>query len=87
MDARVRKAGHPMPEIAAFVAKLREAFGDEVIDGVVKRGKAGEPDFFACENGRAVGTATEHVAGRRSDSRPTLLSWVRRRMCRSGNLL
>jgi hypothetical protein len=58
MDARVRKAGHPMPEIAAFVAKLREAFGDEVIDGVVKRGKAGEPDFFACENGREVGTAS-----------------------------
>jgi hypothetical protein len=30
MDARVRKAGHPMPEIAAFVAKLREAYGREV---------------------------------------------------------
>ncbi|MGF6774909.1 hypothetical protein P3T21_000096 [Paraburkholderia sp. GAS334] len=58
MDARVRKVGHPMPETVAFVAKLRSAFGDEVIDEAVRRGKAGEPFFYACENGHAVGTAT-----------------------------
>jgi hypothetical protein len=34
MDERARKVGHPMPEIAAFVAKLRAAFGDAVIDAV-----------------------------------------------------
>ncbi|MFM0170316.1 hypothetical protein PQR33_13375 [Paraburkholderia sediminicola] len=58
MDTRVRRDGHPMPEIAAFVSKLREAFGDEVIDDAVRQGKAGEPSFYACENGRAVGTVT-----------------------------
>jgi hypothetical protein len=54
MDILVRK--HPMPEVADFVAKLREAFGDATIDEAVKRGKAGEPTFFARENGRTVGT-------------------------------
>ena len=58
MDACVRRPSHPMPEIAAFVAKLRSAFGAEVVDDAVKRGKAGESAFYACENGRAVGTAT-----------------------------
>ncbi|CAB3784115.1 hypothetical protein LMG28614_01878 [Paraburkholderia ultramafica] len=58
MDARVRKVGHPMPEMAAFVAKLRSAFGDEAIDDALRRGKAGEPVFYACENGHAVGTAS-----------------------------
>ena len=38
---------HPMPEVADFVAKLREAFGDATIDEAVTRGKAGEPTFFA----------------------------------------
>jgi hypothetical protein len=57
MDARVQKADHPMPELAAFMAKLRSAFGDEAIDDAVRRGKNGEPGFFACENGHAVGTA------------------------------
>jgi hypothetical protein len=54
MDILVRK--HPMPEVADFVAKLREAFGDATIDEAVKRGKAAEPTFFARENGRTVGT-------------------------------
>jgi hypothetical protein len=58
MDARVRKVGHPMPELAGFMAKLRAAFGDEVIDDAVRRGKAGEPTFYACENGRTIGTAS-----------------------------
>ncbi|MDN7408008.1 hypothetical protein QZM42_05540 [Burkholderia vietnamiensis] len=54
MDMLVRK--HPMPEIADFVAKLRDAFGDAAIDEAVARGKAGEPAFFAHEGGRTVGT-------------------------------
>lgn len=45
-----------MPELAAFVARLRDAFGDVTIDEAVARGKAGEPIFFARENGRTVGT-------------------------------
>lgn len=58
MDARVNRKPHPMPEIAEFVSQLREAFGDRAIDEAVRRGKTGEPSFYACENGRAVGTAT-----------------------------
>lgn len=54
MDMLVRK--QPMPEIADFVAKLRDAFGDTAIVEAVARGKAGEPTFFAAENGRTVGT-------------------------------
>ena len=45
-----------MPEVAEFVAKLREAFGDATVDEAVARGKAGEPTFFARENGRTVST-------------------------------
>ena len=36
MDARVRKPqSHPMPEVAAFVWSLREAFGDQAIDEAI----------------------------------------------------
>jgi hypothetical protein len=62
-------ASHPMPEIAAFVASLKAAFGAAVIDDAIQRGKAGEPTFHARENGRSVGTAGPaaynawHVAG------------------------
>jgi hypothetical protein len=42
---------HPMPEVAAFVAKMRDAFGDAVLDEAMARSKAGEPTFFARENG------------------------------------
>jgi hypothetical protein len=58
MDVRVRKDGHPMPEVAAFMAKLRAAFGDKVIDDAVRRGKAGEGRFYTRENGRKVGTSS-----------------------------
>jgi hypothetical protein len=54
MDMLVRK-DHPMPEMAAFVAELRSAFG-ATIEEAVTRGKAGEPTFFATENGWTVGT-------------------------------
>ncbi|ACC72293.1 hypothetical protein PPMP20_34465 [Paraburkholderia phymatum] len=63
MDMRVHHpAGHPMPEIAAFVAALKSAFGEREIDEAIRRGKAGEPTFYACENGRSVGTAGWSVA-------------------------
>lgn len=59
MDMRVRKpVSHPMPEIAAFVADLKAVFGEQEINEAIRRGKAGEPTFFACEDGRAVGTAS-----------------------------
>jgi hypothetical protein len=62
-------ASHPMPEIAAFVASLKAAFGADVINNAIQRGKAGEPTFHARENGRSVGTAAPaaynawHVSG------------------------
>ncbi|SIT50524.1 conserved hypothetical protein [Paraburkholderia piptadeniae] len=62
MDMRVNKpVSHPMPEIAAFVAALKSAFGDREIDEAIRRGKAGEPMFYACENGLSVGTAISSV--------------------------
>jgi hypothetical protein len=45
MDARVRKADYPMPELAAFMAKLRSAFGDDAIDDAVRRGKTASLSF------------------------------------------
>jgi hypothetical protein len=50
-------APHPMPEIAAFVASLKAAFGAAVVDDAIRSGKAGEPTFYARENGLSVGTA------------------------------
>ncbi|NYH26046.1 hypothetical protein [Paraburkholderia bryophila] len=47
-----------MTEIAAFVADVKSAFGEHDVDETVRRGRAGEPTFFACENGRSVGTAS-----------------------------
>ncbi|CAG9220288.1 conserved hypothetical protein [Paraburkholderia caribensis] len=62
MEMRVHQpAGHPIPEIAAFVADLKSAFGEWEIDEAIRRGKAGEPTFYACENGRSVGTARPAV--------------------------
>jgi hypothetical protein len=58
MDMRVRTlVGHPMPEMAAFIAELEAAFGKQPIEAAINRGKAGEPTFRATENGRSVGTA------------------------------
>jgi hypothetical protein len=59
MDMRVRTpVDHPMPEMAAFVADLKAAFGEQEIEEAIRRGKAGEPTFYASENGRSVGTAS-----------------------------
>lgn len=45
-----------MPSITAWVATLREAFGDEMMDDVIRRGHRGEPVFYAKENGVEFGT-------------------------------
>ncbi|MEA3119754.1 MAG: hypothetical protein QOI13_3024 [Paraburkholderia sp.] len=59
MDMRVRRPfGHPMPEIAALVAQMKSAFGEQEINKAIRRGKAGEATFYAAENGRTVGTAS-----------------------------
>lgn len=46
-----------MPEITAFIDKLREAFGAEMINEQIRKGMRGEPYcFYATENGHEVGT-------------------------------
>jgi hypothetical protein len=53
MAVGVRKTvSNPMPEIAAFVAGMKAVFGEEEIDDAIRRGRAGGPAFFACENGK-----------------------------------
>ena len=80
-----------MPEFADFVVKLREAFGDATIDEAVARGKAGEPIFFAKENGRTVGTKSvddfNPLAGRRQRAQSPLLRGMRWFVRRDGTAL
>lgn len=45
-----------MPETAAWIDQLRDAFGADVIVPIVRAGMNGEPVFYARENGRTVGT-------------------------------
>jgi hypothetical protein len=46
-----------MPQTAAFIDAMREAFGAEAINPQIKKGMAGVPGFFyAKENGHEVGT-------------------------------
>lgn len=45
-----------MPEITAWVASLRAAFGDEVMDDAIRRSRRGEGVFYARENGIEFGT-------------------------------
>lgn len=52
-----------MPEIARFVEALREAFGADEINTIVRRGRAGEPVFFAREGGMEFGTPLGTAAG------------------------
>lgn len=45
-----------MPETAAWIDQLREAFGADVIDVSIRRGLQGKPTFWAEEGGQEVGT-------------------------------
>ncbi|NLP65525.1 hypothetical protein NH14_031190 [Paraburkholderia sacchari] len=47
-----------MPETAAWVDMLRDAFGSETIHDAIRRG-AGEPTFFAIERGQEIGTRSD----------------------------
>ena len=46
-----------MPEVAAFVDQMRDAFGKDEIDQQIRRGMRGEPTFYARESGHELGTA------------------------------
>lgn len=45
-----------MPKTADFVDRLREVFGKEYINDIIRRGIKGEPVFYAEENGITIGT-------------------------------
>lgn len=45
-----------MPETAAFIDALREAFGKEHIDAQIRLGMQGAQTFHAVEGGQEVGT-------------------------------
>lgn len=46
-----------MPNTAAFIDRLRAAFGAELINEQIKKGINGEPTFYARENGHEIGTS------------------------------
>lgn len=45
-----------MPECAAFVDEMRAAFGADTINAAIRGGIAGNPTFYAAENGQEIGT-------------------------------
>lgn len=44
-----------MPETAAFIDALREAFGADQVDPSIRAGMRGEPCFYAREGGHQLG--------------------------------
>jgi len=40
-----------MPKTAALVDKLRESFGDDLVDRLLRQGKVGQGGFYAAEIG------------------------------------
>jgi hypothetical protein len=51
-----------MPETAAFIDAVREAFGAEEINCNLQAAMRGEPLFFASEGGHEIGTKSEPPA-------------------------
>lgn len=52
-----------MPLVAGFIDSMRDAFGADMINDSIRRGMAGECDFYARENGAEVGTKAPDCAG------------------------
>jgi len=55
---------HSMPETAAFIDAMRDAFGAEMINAAIKAGIDGQPTFWASENGQEIGTRAPYSAGK-----------------------
>lgn len=53
-----------MPETAAFIDAMRDAFGAEMINAAIKAGIDGQPTFHASENGQEIGTRAPYSAER-----------------------
>lgn len=77
---RLREA---MPETAAFVDAMREAFGREMIDDIIARGMAGEPVFHSVEGGVEIGTAP----GWRESPDGQVLPWSAGRRVQVGDMV
>jgi len=45
-------------KMAKVVANIKFAFGEQEVVEAIRRDRVGDPRFFACENGRSVGTAS-----------------------------
>lgn len=50
-----REFKEKMPECAAFIESLVKEFGQELIHGQIRKGLAGQPTFWARENGHEIG--------------------------------
>lgn len=53
-----------MPTTTAFIDAMRDAFGSDAINAQIKAGIAGQPTFWAKENGQEIGTRASHSADR-----------------------
>jgi hypothetical protein len=53
-----------MPETAAFIDAMRDAFGAEMINEAIRAGIDGQPTFYASENGQQIGTKAPRRAER-----------------------
>ena len=51
-----------MPTVAAFIDDLRDAFGAEHINPIIRAGMDGQPVFHAKEAGHEVGTPIPYSA-------------------------
>jgi hypothetical protein len=54
-----REMKEKMPQVAALIEDLVNAFGKESIHGQIRKGLAGEPTFWASENGHEIGTKVD----------------------------
>ncbi|WP_199710580.1 hypothetical protein [Noviherbaspirillum cavernae] len=62
-EPSTRKAREAMPEVAAWIDSLREAFGREQIDACIRIGIR-DGSFWAMENGRTIGTPPAEARSR-----------------------
>ncbi len=54
--AKVASLKEQMPQVAALLDRLRDTFGVNNINAVIRAGMHGEPVFYASENGHTLGT-------------------------------
>lgn len=63
-----------MPTVAAWIDDLRAAFGDDQINPQIKAGIAGQPTFWARENGHEIGTRAPYDANKAIAMSDTVVS-------------